>query len=950
MRTYEDLTHIQENRLKQRSYYLPENAGAVTSLNGDWDFAFYLRDYDEAPTQTGTIDVPSCWQCRGYEKPGYTNLVYPHPVDPPYVPTDNPMGVYRRSFTVDDASRRHYLVFEGVASCLELYVNDAYVGYSQGSHLQAEFDITEFVKAGENTVTAKVRKWCSGSYLEDQDFFRLSGIFRDVYLLSRPQGHLGDIDIHADAATGAIQVNMEGRAEVELYDAAGIKLDSKSGEGEVSFRVASPVLWNAEKPYLYELVFRCEGEVIRQRVGFVTYAINDRGAFTVNGVEVKLKGVNHHDTHPTNGYAMTDEEILHDLQLMKKLNMNCIRTSHYPPSPKFLEMCDKLGFYVMLETDIETHGFNTRYPAWRAYDTEGNPEWIGNQPQCKEAYLERIRRAYHRDKNHACIFAWSTGNESGFCDNHREMILWLRATDKRRLIHCEDASRSAYGYGDLNPAYYDWPDLFSRMYPDLDYVRDYMNDDKKPRPFFFCEYAHAMGNGPGDMADYWELIYQSPKLIGGCIWEWTDHTVLVDGVPKYGGDFGELTSDSNFCADGLTSYDRKFKAGTLNAKYVYQNVRFALDGDGINVTNLYDFTSLGEYTVTVEVNVDGQRVSREKHRLDLAPKATGHISLTMPRSCTLGAYAVCRLLDKDGEEVAMTELALPVPVTPKAPAPEVGAVSLREEKHSFVLETGDMRYEISRHTGELTQVFRKGQPLLAGPMKLTLWRAPIDNERNLVAKWGHVDSEGGENLDRVFNNVRSVTAKGDTVDVTGVLAGVGRAPVLHYTLSFTALSTGKLQVALSAQVRENAMWLQRLGMELTLPGEDCAFRYYGRGPWENYRDMRSHVTTGIFESTARAEYWPYIMPQEHGNHAGCKWLELPALRFETEGEFEINVSRFSTQALTAAAHWDELKPDGLTHVRVDYKDSGVGSAACGPDLLEKYRLCEKDISFTFTIQ
>lgn len=948
MRHYENLEHLQENRQKPRAYYIPENDGAMVSLNGQWEFSFYPRDYDDTPACVGTIDVPSCWQCRGYEKPGYTNVVYPHPVDPPYVPSDNPMGVYRRTFTVTGPDRRHYLVFEGVASCLELYVNDAYVGYSQGSHLQAEFDITDLVKAGTNTVTAKVRKWCSGSYLEDQDFFRLSGIFRDVYLLSRPQGHLRDIHIYTE--NDKIHINMEGAAAVELYDAAGALLDSREGEGGLSFRVESPTPWNAEKPYLYTLLFRCQGEIIRQQVGFVTYGINDRGAFTVNGVEVKLKGVNHHDTHPVNGYAMTDEELLRDLELMKQLNMNCVRTSHYPPSPRFLEFCDRLGLYVMLETDIETHGFNSRYAGWLNYDTEGNPEWIGNRPEWRRAYLERIQRAYHRDKNHPCIFSWSTGNESGFCDNNREMLLWLRAADPRRLTHCEDASRAAYGYGDQNPDYYNWPDLFSRMYPELDYVKDYMEDTAKPRPFFFCEYSHAMGNGPGDIGDYWELIYQSPKLIGGCIWEWADHTILVDGVPQYGGDFGELTHDGNFCADGLVTHDRRFKAGALNAKYVYQYVRFRLDGDGVAVTNLYDFTNLNEYTVSVAVNVDGAQVSREEYRLNLEPKATGRVPLTLPQSCTLGAYAVCRLLDGEGREVAMTELPLPVAVISQPSAGEDGPVALQEDRHSFFLETGELRFEISKHTGELTQICRQGRPLLAGSMKLTAWRAPIDNERDLVVKWGHQDNDHGENLDRIFNNVRSVSAQGDTVSVTGALAGIGRMPFLHYTLDFAARPGGRLHVALRAQVRENCMWLQRLGMEFALAEGDGAFRYYGRGPAENYRDMRYHVTTGIFESTAKGEYWPYIMPQEHGNHAGCRWLELPGLlRFQADGDFEINVSQYSAQALTRAAHWNELEGDGHTHVRIDYKDSGLGSASCGPALPEQYRLSEKEIDFGFTI-
>ena len=946
MRHYEDLQHIQENRLKQRAYYIPENPGAMVSLNGIWDFSFYARDFDEIPAASGTIDVPSCWQCRGYEKPYYTNVVYPYPVDPPYVPNENPMGVYTRTFPISDTSRRHYIVFEGVSSCVELYINGSYAGYSQGSHLQAEFDITDFVKPGENTVTAKVRKWCSGSYLEDQDFFRMNGIFRDVYLLSRPQGHIRDIDIRTEG--DVIRVAMEGEAEVSLYDPEDRLLDRKAGENTLEFTVENPILWNAEHPKLYTLVFEDRGEVIRQAVGFVTYAINARSAFTVNGVEVKLKGVNHHDTHPVNGYAMTEDDLRLDLTRMKELNINCIRTSHYPPSPKFLELCDRMGFYVVLETDIETHGFTTRFTPGPGYDTEGNEAWIGNQAQWLPAYLERIQRAYHRDKNHPCIFSWSTGNESGFCENNREMIGWLHDTDKRRLVHCEDATRYADGTEKPDRR---WPDLHSEMYPSYESVAKYAANPEAKQTYFFCEYSHAMGNGPGDVKDYWELIYNSPKLIGGCIWEWADHTVLVNGVPQYGGDFGELTDDGNFCADGLVTHDRKFKAGSLNAKYAYQNVRFRLSGDKIAVTNLFDFTCLGDCRLTVQVNVDGMAGETREYRLDLAPKQTGFLPVEAPESCALGAFAVCRMYDGAGREIAMTELRLPVPVTA---APQAGSehTAITEDAHSFFLHTGDRVYTISKDLGKLTSVRAGEKELLAGPMELTAWRAPIDNERNVSSQWIHTnDPWRSENLDRTFHNIRSVTREGNTLRVEAAAAGVGRMPFLRYTLEFTPRDGGQLHVALRGKVRDNCMWLQRLGMEFILPDSDSAFRYYGMGPGENYRDMNLHVTTGIFESTASKEYWPYIMPQEHGNHTGCKWLELAGgLRFEADKVFEINVSRYSTQTLTQAKHMDELQADGKTHVRVDYKDSGLGSNSCGPEMPEKYRLAEKDIDFGFIIR
>jgi len=945
MRKYENLKQLSKNRLKQRAYYIPENRDGMICLNGIWDFEFFQNDFDDISIFKGQIDVPSCWQCRGYERPYYTNIVYPFPVEPPYVPNENPMGVYTRTFDIQDMSRKYYVVFEGVATFLELFINEQSVGFSQGSRLQSEFDITECLKEGENSIRVQVHKWCLGSYLEDQDCFRYNGIFRDVYILSRPNNHIRDIDITTDG--NRIDLCFEGSALIHLYDGGNVLLESQYAENTASFVVANPVLWNAEQPYLYTLEFVYEGEIIRQSVGFVTYGVNERNAFTVNGTEVKLKGINHHDTHPENGYSMTEEEILRDLRLMKELNINCIRTSHYPPTPKFLEYCDRMGFYVMLETDIETHGFVQRYPG-DCWDDTDNPEWIGNQPEWKEAYLERIIRAYGRDKNHPCIFAWSTGNESGHCENHYEMIKWLRKTDKRRLIHCEDASRTAVQHN--RPDYYHRPDMNSRMYAGYEEIREYAEDDTKDLPFFLCEYSHAMGNGPGDVKDYWDIIYQYPKLMGGCIWEWADHTYIENGDPKYGGDFGELTHDGNFCVDGLVTHDRKYKAGSLNAKYVYQNVRFQLLDEEINVTNLFDFTNLNKYVIRVQVNVDGETISHQEWRLDLEPKQSCRIQVEFPKQCMLGAFAVCRMFDENGYEVAMTELVLPSEIRNSEEKFATDEVMIQEDRHGYYVQSGEKYYEISKDIGTLTKIRDHGMDKLLKPMKLTVWRAPIDNDINIKQQWGHVANCTGENLDRIFNNVREVTRMEHTILVKGCLAGIGRVPFLHYTIHFAFYNGGRLHIQLSATVRENCVWLPRLGFEFATPQEGNAFRYYGRGPMENYCDMKLHTTTGYFESTAEEEYVNYIMPQEHGNHTECKRLfQYKGLTFIADTVFDINVSKYTSEALTKATHPNEIQRDGAVHIRIDYKNSGLGSHACGPELQKIYRLSEKNILFSFAI-
>ena len=947
MKHYEDLTHISENREPQRAYYIPENEGAYTLLNGEWNFKFYKRDYDEADVEMewDKIPVPSCWQILGYENPNYANVRYPFPMDPPYVPSENPMGVYEREFEITDANRNTYIVFEGVSSCLELYINGKYVGYSQGTHLQAEFDITQFVAPGKNTVTAKVRKWCSGSYMEDQDMFRFSGIFRDVYLLSRPKGHIRDIDIKTDG--NKILVAFDGKAEITLTD-NGTVLASGDFEKIAEFAVENPTLWNCEKPYLYTLTFKYEDEIMTQKVGFVTYSIGENYEFLVNGVEVKLKGINHHDSHPEKGWCMSDDEIYTDLMLMKKLNINTVRTSHYPPSPKFLNMCDELGLYVMLENDLELHGFCSRDVGIDKYDDYQNPEWISNQPAWRDSFMERIERMYNRDKNHASIFSWSLGNESGHGEHHCAMAKYLREKDSRRLVHCEGASLAYDVYGRKDNI--ENTDFHSRMYVNFKDLKDGVESEERNRPYFLCEYCHAMGNGPGDLYDYWEMIYKYPKLIGGCIWEWCDHTVMVDGVPKYGGDFeGEMTHDSNFCCDGLVFADRTFKAGTLEAKAVYQYMRCELSGTNLKLTNLYDFTNLSEYTFTYTVEVDGEKVFTDSKNYDVAPKDFVEIPLEIPEKCRLGAYVNCVLTDKTGYQVANCQLELPVTIE-KAEENKNDKVIPKETANRVVFEGDGFSYTISKHSGMLESIVKNGEEQLTAPVALTAWRAPTDNERNDKFLWGWYNSWQAENVNRLFTKAYGYEICDGDLIVDGSISGVSRTPFLRFKITYTVFADGEIKVSLSGKIKERCIWLQRVGFEFKTPYEKDEFSYYGMGDMENYQDMCHHTRVGRFKSDAKREYVNYVMPQEHGNHIKAKELKMNAgLEFSGDN-FEFNVSHFTADNLEQAKHQDEIKNENLTNIRIDYKNSGVGSHSCGPELLEKYRLAEKDIEFTFYIK
>lgn len=951
MNKFENLNCISENREPQRAYYIPKSG--YTLLNGMWDFKYFDCDYEETyiEKEWEKIDVPSCWQLRGYEKPNYTNIAYPYPYEPPYIPDNNPMGIYRRDIEIEDTDRETYIVFEGVSSCLELFINDQYAGYSQGSHLQAEFDISKFVKNGTNSVTAKVRKWCSGSYLEGQDQFRFNGIFRDVYLLSRPKGHIKDIKITTD--NNVINIVFDGKADLTLLDNNKNIIEKISAEKTAQFKVENPVKWNAEKPYLYEIIFEYEGEVISQKVGFVTYEIGKDYEFLVNGVEVKLKGVNHHDTHPDKGWYMSDEDVKQDLLLMKKLNINAIRTSHYPPTAKFLDMCDELGFYVMLETDLETHGVETREAGGRGFDCLNNPAWLCANPAWKDAFVERMERAYHRDKNHCSIFSWSTGNESGHGDNHLAMIEYIKGIDKKRLVHCEDACREAEMsdfYGTDTTYYADRVDVYSMMYEDVRKIKQNAENPDFKHPYFMCEYSHAMGNGPGDVCDYWELIYKHKKLIGGCVWEWADHTVIEDGVPKYGGDFeGEMTNDGNFCADGMVFHDRSLKAGSLEVKAAYQYMDCTLEGDEIIVLNRYDFTNLSEYEFKYQIKVDGELIEEKTITLDIAPKQTAKVKVSLPTECGLGAYIHCYLFDKEGYCVAQKQLEIPALKVERNM--DLKSAVTTEDDNTITFTGEGFKYVFSKRLGTFVSLVKNGEEQLKAPIRITAMRAPIDNERRIKQKWYWQNGWEAENLDRQFSKVYECNLNGSEVLVKGSLAGVSRTPYFRYSLKYSVMSDGTIKVALDGTVKEECIWLPRLGFEIKTPYEKSEFSYYGMGPYENYIDMHHGSMVDWYESDADSEYVNYIMPQEHGNHINTKVLNIKdGLCFEAENGMEFNVSHYTALMLMEVNHQDELSRDDCTNIRIDYKNSGVGSASCGPEMLEKYRLSEKLIHFEFYIK
>ncbi len=938
MRFYENPKKTSENRLNPKSYYIPKGVSVYNLLNGEWDFAYFERDIDvpEVIQKWDKIPVPSCWQLQGYENPNYTNASYPYPVDIPYVPDDNPCGVYRRKFNVDKSLGKVYFVFEGVSSCASLYINGEYVGFTQGSRLQAMFDITDFTVAGENTVTVKVLKWCCGSYLEDQDAFRYNGIFRDVYVLERPENHIEDVEIIPNDK--CFNIKIKGKANVRISDAE-VELFCGEMENELSFAPEKPILWNAEKPYLYTIILERDGEILTFKSGLRKIEISENYELLVNEVSVKLHGVNHHDTSKFRGWCQTDEELKKDLMLMKELNINCVRTSHYPPTPKFIELCDELGFYVVCETDIESHGFILRLPnISNGYDVESNA-WPATISEWKNEHIERMVRMVEVFKNNPSVIMWSTGNESGHGCNHYEMIKWTKNRDNTRLVHCEDASHK----GQFHNA-----DVFSCMYPNYSDLEMKVKSDDINMPIFLCEYCHAMGNGPGDVWDYNILFDKYPKLIGGCIWEWADHVVTIDGTEKYGGDFeGEITHDGNFCCDGLVFADRSLKSGSLEAKAAYQPIKTAFENGALKIYNRLDFTNLNEYEFIYIIEVDGKEISKQNVALDTAAHCESEIKIDYtPVTCEFGA-TLNVYLKKDGKEYARTQHILPCELK----AEKTNAkVELTEDALNIYAKGERFSYIFSKHYGVFTSIIVDGEEQLDGRGVLSAMRAPTDNDSRMKPLWTFQNIWQGENLDKTFSKIYSCEIIDGDICLSGSVAGVSRVPVFKYELKVSISQKGKINFNVKADVRGDAQWLPRFGYEFVLKGENNSFTYFGKGPNENYIDLSHGTYLGLYSSDTKQEFVKYVRPQEHGNHRAAKMLSIGKLNFLGRDTFEFAVSDYTTDNVYKANHTDDLIPDGKTHLRIDYKVSGIGSASCGPDLKPEYQLNEKKIDFSFAIE
>ncbi|HEY3379473.1 MAG TPA: glycoside hydrolase family 2 TIM barrel-domain containing protein [Armatimonadota bacterium] len=972
-------------------------------LNGQWQFC-YAESPAAAPADFfapaynadgwDRIVVPGNWQMQGYGRPNYTNVRYPYPVDPPHVPNDNPVGSYRRTFTIPASwtDRQIFLTFEGVDSAFYLWVNGQQVGYSQGSHMPSEFDITRYVQTGENVVAVQVFQWSDASYLEDQDMWRLSGIFRDVYLTATPRLHLRDTRVRTtfDAqyrdATLDMQLalkNYAGSAQAvasisgQLVDAQGQIIIEQTladelqlgPEGETTvtaaWTVAAPAQWSAEEPNLYTLLLVLRDaagrvlEVQRVAVGFREVVMRDGRVF-LNGTPITLKGVNRHDSHPDLGHAVSRASMLQDIVLMKAHNINTVRTSHYPNDPYWLDLCDEYGLYVVDEADLETHGF---------CHEDGDVATLSHLPEWRAAYLDRAERMVERDKNHPAILIWSLGNESGFGANHIAMIEWIRQADPSRLIHYE--GMTAY------PEYEDSPltDMKSMMYPSLEKViAEGERDD--PRPFFMCEYAHAMGNGPGGLKEYWEAIYKYPRLLGGCVWEWTDHGIRQHTASgeewfAYGGDFGDQPNDGNFCIDGLVFPDRGPHPGLLEYKKIIEPVQVEsldLAAGTVKVTNRYDISSLSHLDISWRFLRDGVLLAQGSlPALDLPAGQTTELTVPFgqPVAVPGASYwlelhftlAGDTLWASRGHEVAWAQFPVPVtvPVVPELAltamppltvAECAGAITVTGEAFSLVFDT---------HRGVICDWQYQGQALLTRGPKVNVWHAPTDNDMYVSKSW----REAG--YDRLVPRVESVrvcavTPQTVQIEVREVLGGYFLTPRFACSYRYTCYGSGDVTLETTVTpLAKNLPQLPRLGLQLHLPGTYDQFAWYGLGPHENYDDMKQSARLGIYQGSVQDQYVPFIMPQENGNKTGVRWAavtDAQGLGLLAIGGPTLNVSvhHYTPEDFTAARHTYELVRRNATILHLDYRHGGLGSNSCGPGPLPQYLFMPEPVTFTVRLR
>ncbi len=981
-----------ENKLAGRSYFIPYKSkdavmdktalteryesDSVNVLSGEWEFKFYEK-ISRLPSVIDTdnlacdkIAVPSVWQRTGYAEPAYINTRYEFKMTLPDVPEEMSAGVYVKKFNISENAANPIITFLGVCSCLTLYINGEYVGYSEGSHNPAEFHIGKFVKPGENELLAIVTQWCNGSYLECQDMFRDKGIFRDVYITENPAEYIYDYAVKTSQIDDLYQLTCDikvlgentkdKRVLAELYykdEKIAEKTADAGKDSFINFGKLSVKQWNAEKPELYTLyISLISGEdviqCIRSKIGFKTVKINGE-LFTFNGMPIKFKGVNHHDTHEKTGFVMTGEDLLKDIILMKQYNANAVRTSHYPPDPIFLDLCDEYGLYVIDEADIETHG--TQFDLKLRFT--GKPNIISNDKKWLPRMADRVMSMYQRDKNHVSITMWSLGNESGGWKNQdkcRDML--KRVTDIP--VHYEAVIRTIRGSYDVISEMYQVPQLLEKI------GEHKLGSRYKGKPYYLCEYCHAMGVGPGSLEDYWKLIYKYDQMTGGCIWEWADHSVYDENAKykyTYGGDHGEEWHDGNFCVDGLFYPDRTPHTGAYEMKNVYRPIRCEKAGENTyKFVNTNRFTNADEYGVRYELLEDGKVTESGDIALSIAPCHFDTVKIEHKKTDKAKDVHINFIYtDKDGNEIAKEQLALNEMV--KEPEyVEKKKVEFSRKKDKLFVDFEGGSAEFSLASGVLMSYIVDGKEMLADKNGFThnLFRAFLDNDRNIVKGWERAG------LDKLIYNgkmssYKLIESEGKAkIKSEGALCVGGKA-LLDCEIKYTVFPSGIMSV--KAEIKRKKFSLKRFdvpryGLSINLDESLQNVEYYGLGDLENLNDFKEQSAVGIYSGKVDDLNVNYIRPQENGTHGETRWLKLTddegrgVMFFNRKNYFTFNVHNYSNETIRKAKHIEDIKNDGLVSLNIDGFVRGTGTNSCGPNALPQYRVNFKDeLQFSFYV-
>lgn len=1002
MKTWENHQIDGINRMPARAHFLTfpskEKAflnnnrytHAFKNLNGVWKFmfldapeyspeGFFNSDFDV--TKMDDITVPGNWQLQGYGKMHYSDLWYNFPINPPYVPTENPTGIYKRTFFVEESYRDKKIIirFCGVDSAYHLWINGKEVGYSKVARNESEFDITDLIRVGEeNDVTVRVYQWSDGTYLEDQDMWWESGIFRDVELIGVPKDGINDYKVIADLddeykngifkVEAFLRTTKEVNVTFELVDAGENTVFTKTvvakeGKACIDEVIADVNHWTAETPYLYKLFMTVEDdgqivEVIPQNVGFRNIKLNGE-TFLVNGVAIKFKGVNRHDYSPQNGRVVSREEIEKDIILMKQFNINAIRTSHYPNSYYLYDLCDEYGMYLIAETDLECHGF----------ELTGDYKWITDDPSWELAYVSRMTRMIERDKNHPAIIFWSLGNESAFGCNFRKMTDVAHEMDPTRLVHYE-------GDFDVESA-----DVYSTMYtwienPKKPYLmKDIIEKSKKPH--IHCEYCHAMGNGPGNLKDYQDLVYAHDKLQGGFVWEWFDHgiesfTESGEKYYRYGGDFGDDPSNKDFCIDGLIMPDRTPSPGLYEYKKVIEPITTTavdIQKGIINLLSRYDFANLDRFNLVYKVMEDDV-ILQTGFMAVPSIEARANKDITLPYDLSAikvkpGAHYYVNIsyqLREDtsyassGHELATAQFELPLYKEGIVVRPE-GILNVEKEHTTLHVKGANFSLDFNLVNGNLMNIVRDGMQVLSKGPRLTLWRAPISNDMEIIDKlkkvyFLHLEHEVVMNIDyHMEGNILKVEV--DTINSTTNSAWHFKTKYVY-----TVCPSGDILIDVegtpSGRVDLAPDMLPRIGVSMHLDKSMEHVRYFGMGPGENYADSKEAAQMGLYANTVDGLFTNYVIPQENGNHMGCKWVSMTndrgmGLLASTEGDFNFSASWYEDKDLDDAKHTCDLVKRDYIVFNVDYKQNALGTNSCGQWQLDKYRAKFEDFKLSFRL-